>query len=195
MINTSSTSSRARFTVEGDPVGKERARLKCLTGDLALCRFADKFSVNQATGCWEWTGARQPTGYGHFWYLKRCWSVHRLMHTLVRGVSLVGVDVCHRCDNPSCANPDHLELGTTSDNMRDMMRKARQSKTLFTSPLTRGERHLNAKLTDAQAMEIRRRFAGGGIRQIELAREYGVPRRIVWSVVHGRTWRHLSPCA
>jgi len=33
--------------------------------------------------------------------------------------------VCHRCDNVKCVNPDHLFLGSYSDNNTDAIRKER----------------------------------------------------------------------
>jgi hypothetical protein len=54
----------------------------------------------------------------------------------------------------------------------------------------RGERNVNAKLTAAAVAEIRRRYAGGQTKTA-LAREYGVTRQVIASVVNGETWRHV----
>jgi Fe-S-cluster-containing dehydrogenase component len=74
--------------------------------------------------CWMWCGNRNRRGYGRM-------SV-RGSQEVVGAVSLliVGVDrgvnlVCHHCDNPSCVNPDHLFLGSSSQNMQDCVRKGR----------------------------------------------------------------------
>jgi uncharacterized C2H2 Zn-finger protein len=56
----------------------------------------------------------------------------------------------------------------------------------------RGERCGNVSLTSAQVVEIRRRYAVGGITQLELAREYGVARPTISHVVAGRHWRHIT---
>lgn len=79
--------------------------------------------------CLIWTGFRLPKGYGcarrHRRYIKRNWLAHRLMYVWTKGEIPEGMLVCHSCDNPPCVNPNHLFLGTYSDNMQDCKRKGR----------------------------------------------------------------------
>jgi hypothetical protein len=73
-------------------------------------------------GCWTWTGSRHPYGYGR---LGRTY-VHRIVAEHHEGRPLTSDDfVCHRCDNPPCANPRHLYVGDAAANMRDMAAKGR----------------------------------------------------------------------
>lgn len=89
-------------------------------------RFWSK--VQKGDGCWEWTGARHSFGYG---WINRPgrgngkMMAHRLSWELHFGPVAGGRGVLHHCDNPCCVRPDHLFLGSQSDNVRDMWRKGR----------------------------------------------------------------------
>lgn len=90
-----------------------------------LKRLDDGSKVNPATGCWEWTGYRSPNGYGITSFRGRGRPVHRLLYMIKHGPIPPGMDVMHKCDNPPCLNPKHLELGTRRQNIRDSVARNR----------------------------------------------------------------------
>lgn len=87
-------------------------------------RFADKFT-RPRSGCWEWTASKQPSAYGKYWTGDKLVRAHRHSFEVFCGPIPDGKYVCHRCDNPACVNPDHLFLGSNSDNMKDCHGKNR----------------------------------------------------------------------
>lgn len=86
-------------------------------------RFEAKFYVTP--GCWIWIPPMSKRGYGQLKADGKVWRVHRLSYELYVGAIPNGLVVRHRCDTPSCVNPDHLILGTQADNMRDMAERGR----------------------------------------------------------------------
>lgn len=76
------------------------------------------------TGCWLWSGYTMPRGYGHFSIGAKSHLAHRISYLYFHN-SPGDLEVCHKCDNPYCVNPDHLFLGTRLDNVRDMLTKNR----------------------------------------------------------------------
>ena len=80
--------------------------------------------VEKTETCWLWHGANSG-GYGRTKIDGVDWSAHRYTYTQEFGSIPEGMMVCHRCDVPACVRPDHLFLGTASDNMRDCSQKGR----------------------------------------------------------------------
>lgn len=80
------------------------------------------------SGCWLWLGSIKANGYGNMGFNGSFTQAHRVSFTAYHGPIMSGNVICHRCDNPSCVNPDHLWQGTPSDNTRDSMAKGRFKK-------------------------------------------------------------------
>ena len=137
--------------------------------------------------CVLWEGSVGSKGYGRLTVNGRRVQAHRHAFELATGISTVGKCVCHRCDVPLCVNPEHLFLGTQSDNLRDMRSKGRH----VDPPHKRGEAHYEQKLSDEAVRAIRARYTGARGELKKLAAEYGVTYGMIGHVVHRRKWRHV----
>lgn len=84
--------------------------------------------VRNSYGCWSWLGAKTAQGYGRLSLGGRGAKIeraHRVSWMLHNGPIPDGMFVCHKCDNPECARPDHLFLGDNAANVRDSVSKSR----------------------------------------------------------------------
>lgn len=136
-------------------------------------------TIETPEGCWEWAGPRSPRGYGRW---GTCGRVSRIAWTLANGPIPEGLIVRHRCDNPPCCNPDHLEIGTHSDNSKDTVGRGRQAK---------GEAISGSKLTEGDVLAIRKRYAETKVPQWKLGEEYGVTQANISDIVRRKTWTHI----
>ena len=88
-------------------------------------RFHKLYTIDEETGCWNWNSAN--SGYGIFWVDNENVNAHRWYWQYLKKQTLPSdLYVCHHCDNPPCVNPDHMFIGTNSDNQLDAIKKGRR---------------------------------------------------------------------
>jgi len=138
--------------------------------------------------CWLWLpSVNDKRGYGTFHPEGTPRSVlsHRYSWELHRGIIPKGIFVLHHCDNCSCVNPDHLFLGTQSDNMLDMYEKKRADRKI-------GENHPLSKLDDEDVREIRASYIPKKMGPRRLSKLYGVSVPTIEAILKRKTWRHVQ---
>ena len=148
-------------------------------------RLLSHVIVNNTSGCWEWQGSKRG-GYGRMIVgsrkdrTRKIESAHRVSYMTYYGSIPDGMEVCHKCDNRGCVNPEHLFLGTHQDNMDDRERKGRNKPQI-------GDKNGRAKLSENDVLEIRakRRL---GVSFQKIADEYGVHKKTVMDAVIGKNW-------
>ena len=147
-------------------------------------RFMTLVAVaNKQHICWTWNGAKSEDGYGYFRVCGKTVKAHRWIFELVVAKIEAGMVLRHKCDNPSCVNPAHLEPGTVLENVQDSTSRGRRAD-------FRGQAHGGAKLTDVDAIMIRHRASlGEACRSI--AKDYPVGNSQIERIVNRTKWRHL----
>jgi hypothetical protein len=91
----------------------------------AVEKLKERTSID-SNGCWNYTAYKNDLGYGRLRSNGKQVLAHRLSYESFHGALPKELLVCHKCDNPSCVNPDHLFLGTNTDNIRDSINKGRR---------------------------------------------------------------------
>lgn len=98
-----------------------------VTAEVGDSRLPERFwskVTTSSSGCWEWN-ACVSHGYGRFRYQGQTRFAHRVAYSALVVELAEGAVLRHKCDNPPCVNPGHLEPGSQADNMGDMYAKGR----------------------------------------------------------------------
>lgn len=158
--------------------------------------------VNKTDGCWLWSAAKDRKGYGMFSVgpshlpdgkrRNSMVSAHRFSYQMQFGEiashdSFHGLCVLHKCDTPSCVNPDHLFIGTNLENVRDMDSKGRR-----VVVAKKGSDHVNSVLNEQQVREIVQKHRINKVPQNQLSKDYGVCNATINHIFTGRLWAHLG---
>jgi hypothetical protein len=116
-------------------------------------------------------------------------KAHRYAYTIFLGPIPDGKCVLHKCDNPSCVNPDHLFTGTAKDNTHDCYAKGRNGWCFGI-----GEEHGRAKLTESAVQDILRhaRPYHPQYSFSAFARKYHVDTSVIQDAFYRRTWKHVT---
>ncbi len=146
-------------------------------------RLWGRIAVSEPDECWEGTAGKFASGYGQIRVKGWPYRSHRLVYQDAFGDLPPDLCVLHRCDNRACNNPAHLFLGTDLDNVQDRNAKERTA---------RGTRAGSARLTEADVRTIRERYERGGVRQIDLAKEYGVSQVNISHIILRKAWKHVA---
>lgn len=136
-------------------------------------------------GCLIWRGPKNKAGYGliecrdHISKERLSFGVHRIYYALIHKVELQRSDfICHKCDNPSCVNIDHLFLGNAKINSDDKISKGRYAKKIR-------YHHRHKKYSEAQILAAKDLLKLGHTMS-EVARISGLAQSYIWNINWGK---------
>jgi hypothetical protein len=138
------------------------------------CRFFSHVEVT--SGCWLWKGSKTKLGYGKTCFRGKAYmAAHRMSYELFVGAIPEGKCVCHSCDIPNCVNPQHLWIGSNTENDIDKSKKGRSA---------------NRKLNESDAIEIRN-LKGNGMSYSKLANLYKVAGSTIYKITKRISWKYI----
>lgn len=141
--------------------------------DKFLDNFWEKVDVGAKDECWRWEASIGSSGYGFIGFQRESLQPHRVSKYLDVREPIDDVQCNHRCGNGWCVNPDHIYLGTATDNAHDVEWEEKDT----------------TVLTKQDAEEIRERYSDEDISQRKLGAEYGIRQEQVSKIVNRKQWK------
>lgn len=155
-------------------------------------RFWSKVDIkDNKEDCWNWT-AGTTQGYGMFWLYDKQVLANRVAYILSKGDIPDELQVHHICNNPTCCNPNHLELGGHFKNMQYMVKCKRSNY---------GENNGYSKLTEDQVCQIHKLYNEQRKLYPEykqwmitepIAKKFKISCSHITSIINGRQWNHIQ---
>ena len=134
--------------------------------------FFSKVRRDEFTLCWNWVGFVNDWGYGKVTIDNVLYGAHRASYLMFNGNLPENSVVRHKCDNPACVNPSHLEIGSHADNARDKAVRCRTQ----------------TKISNKQVLEIRDSKERG----VVLALKFGVSTAAVSLIKNMKRRKHIG---
>lgn len=153
---------------------------------MIMKRFYEKVHIKGLTDCWEWLASTR-AGYGAFKFNGRVDGAHRVSWIINNGPIPDGLFVCHTCDNRKCVNPNHLFLGTQSDNMKDAMNKGRIVVPVGT-PFQDGHLPVNRVLSDVVVRAIKLELTTKKLTQLKISEKFDTKHQTIKDISAGRSY-------
>lgn len=140
------------------------------------------------TNCIEWPYSRNikdgnRLDYGQVRVGAKMQKAHRVAWEKAYGSIPNGMLVLHTCDNPPCVNPEHLYLGTHSDNALDRERRGRGRNSAGAQ---------NGNTIISEQTTIRLKMLDGVLAASACARAVGISAQQAWMIMKGKYWKHVS---
>ena len=146
-----------------------------------------KFKVVE-WGCRECTShCRDDRGYVRIYVNWKHYRMHRYMYEQKNWPIPAGLVLRHKCDNPRCCNPDHLEVGTRKDNWEDMRLRGNPFGWKW-KQWRPWQAPWNAKLSEKEVVEIFK----SPLSQRALAKKYGLNRHTVFNIKNKISWKRVT---
>ena len=143
--------------------------------------FIRQTVANPPAECVKWPYGKTK-GYGKLQYQKKIWWAHRLSLSLFTGENPEHLLALHgRCHDRACINPLHLRWGTQKENIHDKV---------LDGTSNRGERHLDAKLTENDVRIIKERIETESCSAI--AKSFNVTSQAINHIKKGKSWGWLK---
>lgn len=136
--------------------------------------FDDQYIIDNKTGCWLWTGTKT-NKYGLVCFKGKTKRAHRFSYERFVGEIPKEKVVCHKCDNPACVNPNHLFLGTQTDNLKDCYYKGRH----------------HSSITEEIAIKIISLIKDGKTNN-EISKEFKAGVGAIQAIRESKTWGYLT---